>query len=101
MRGDRQTLAQADGVTLFSPLFTRRTPRHALEDAMELRVAAEAGFQRGVEHRAALAGAVDFAEFFHALTIAKIHERDARLLFEQPAQPMRAQAGLSRKLTEA
>lgn len=67
---------------------------------MELRVAAEACFQRGVEHRLPLASSIDFHKFFHAPAIAKIHECDSGLLFEQPAQAMRAQPGMSGKLLQ-
>jgi len=60
---------------------------------MELRIAAEAGFQCCVQHGVSLAGAVDLNEPFHALAISKVRHREPCLLLEQPAEACRAQAG--------
>ena len=53
---------------------------------MELRVAAETGFQRRIEHRQPLAGSVNLQEPFDALAVAEIHQGNAGLLLEQTAQ---------------
>lgn len=78
-----------------------RAADNAFEDAVELRVAAEAGFERSVEHREALASAVELQKFFDALAVAEIHECDAGLLLEQTAQARRAQAGSAREFVQA
>ena len=68
---------------------------------MELRVAPETGCQRRVEHREALASAVEPQETFDALTVAEVHQRNAGLLLEQSAQARGAEAGTPGKFFRA
>lgn len=67
---------------MLPPVLHRRVSHHALEDAMELRVAAEASLQRGIQHSPALAVAVDIQEALHSLAVAKVYQRETSLLFE-------------------
>lgn len=59
---------------------------------MELRVAAEAGFQGGIEEGVVLSVAVDLLEAFDALPIAELDDIGAGLLFEEAAEPRGAKA---------
>lgn len=62
-----------------------RVAHDAFEDAMELRVAAEARFESGVEHGLALAGSVYLDEALDPLAVAEIDESKSGLLFEETA----------------
>src|SRR5208337_239361 len=85
---------------MFPPVAARRTPRHTFEDAVELRVAAEAGLKRGFQHGQPLPGSINPQKLFHALAVAEIHQRDPSLLLKQAAQTMRAQAGTPGEFVE-
>lgn len=69
---------------------------YAVEDAMELRVAAEAGFEQG----AGLAVSIDIEEALDALPVAEVDEGETRLLMEEPAEAARAESGVTGQLSE-
>ena len=68
---------------------------------MELGIAAEAGFEGGVEHGLTLAGAVDLKESTDALSISEVDHGEPGLLLEEPAEAGGAEAGAASELVEA
>lgn len=54
----------------------------AFEDTMKLWVTAEAGLESSIEHRLALASAIDFQVLLHSQAIAKVHHCKPGLLLE-------------------
>ena len=52
---------------------------------MELRVAAEAGLERGLQQRVARTASVQAQETLDAFALPESGEADARLLLEEPA----------------
>jgi len=68
----------------------RRAADELPEDAMKLRVAAEACFEGGFKKCGALAGfalrVISLQKVPHALPIAKFNDRKPRLLFEETAE---------------
>ena len=70
-----------------SLVLCRRASGDLAKDAMELRVAAEACVERGVEQRGLLSGVVSkletFEESLHALTVTELDDGKPCLLFEE------------------
>src|SRR5918994_7633457 len=78
-----------------------RTPSRLLaKDAVELGIAAEAGFESGGQRRGAPPSAVETHESLQSLLIAEPADRHAGLLLEYPAQVRGAQARGSRQRSE-
>lgn len=80
-----------------TPVVPGRAAEGALEDAVELRVAAKAGFERGVEHGAGLAVSVEVEKPLDALAVAKVDQGEASLLVEEAAETSRTQSGFPRQ----
>jgi hypothetical protein len=57
-----------------------------MEDAVELRIASKSGFERGVQHGAALAVSVEVKEPLDALAIAVVDKGKACLFVKEPAE---------------
>jgi hypothetical protein len=60
------------------------------EDAVELRIASEAGCKRSIEQSALTSFTAKFKvieEPLNTLAIAKLNDGEAGLLFEEPAEP--------------
>lgn len=85
---------------VLTPVVPGRAAERALEDAVELRVTAKAGFQRGVEHGAGLAVTVKVEKPLDALTVAKVHHGEACLLVKEAAEAAGTESGFLGQLSQ-
>ncbi len=81
---------------IFAAVVPGGAAEHAMKDAMELRIAAEASLERSVEHGSALPVAVQIEESLNTPAIAEVNEGEPGLLVKQSAQPACAKSGFTR-----
>ena len=84
--------------SIFATIVPGRAAKHAMEDAMELWIAAEASLERRVEHGPALPVAVEIEETLNALAIAEIDQGETCLLVKKPAEPACAEPSFTRNV---
>lgn len=80
------------------PVVLGRTAQQAMEDSMELGIAAKPGLERGVEHGALLPVSIEIEKPLDALAVAKVHEGEASLLMEEPAEAAGAESRVARQI---